>query len=115
MEWNEIKDITSLDAIMLSAKRPTLFFKHSNSCDISLMAKLRLESEDSLTENLDAYLIDVIDSKAVSNYLADKFHVRHESPQIILTYKDECLLDSSHFDINPKEIIEETIRVLQVL
>ncbi len=111
MEWNEIKDLNSLNLVLINTEKPVLLFKHSTRCDISLMAKLRLESEPELTANLDAYLIDVIDSKAVSNDLAERFHVKHESPQIILSYKNDCILDSSHFDINPKEIIEESVRV----
>jgi bacillithiol system protein YtxJ len=81
---------------------PFLIFKHSTRCMISSTAKRRLEREPH--PGLSYYLIDVIANRSLSDYLADRSRVRHESPQAFLFYNSDLVDVKSHLSISPNEI-----------
>jgi len=83
-----------------------LVFKHSPTCSISQMAKLRLESQWSDGEAIETYLVDVKSSKLISQSISEIFEVHHESPQVLLLKDGICIYDASHFDISVAEIHE---------
>ncbi|MBM3400392.1 MAG: bacillithiol system redox-active protein YtxJ [Bacteroidetes bacterium] len=87
-----------------SHAEPVLIFKHSTRCSISSMALNRM-----LTSNppLHYRLIDVIASRPVSNKVAEVFSVHHESPQLLIIHKGECIYEASHLEIQPREILQE--------
>jgi bacillithiol system protein YtxJ len=106
MNWLPLSDIDQLkDIITMSANYPVAIFKHSTSCSISSMAKMRLESSWDLN-NIKLYYLDLLRYRSVSNTIASDLHVHHESPQIILIHKGEVIYDASHFDISVEEINE---------
>ena len=45
----------------------------------------------------------------ISNAIADKFNVYHESPQILIIKNGECVYDESHQGINMSEIAEQVV------
>lgn len=57
--------------------------------------------------NADFYLLDIINSRGLSNKIAEAFHVAHESPQILVIVNGECVYDESHSGINMDEIEEQ--------
>jgi bacillithiol system protein YtxJ len=71
------------------------------------MAKRRLESNWNL--DLDAYYLDLKQYKEISNTIAEKFSVHHESPQLILLKDGEAIYDASHFDISVEELQEAIV------
>lgn len=106
MNWLPLSDIDQLkDIITMSSTNPIAIFKHSTSCSISNMAKLRLESSWDLN-NIKIYYLDLLSYRSVSNAIASDLQVHHESPQIILIHKGEVIYDASHFDISVDEIKE---------
>jgi len=85
----------------------SLIFKHSTRCPVSSMSLNRIETSKDLSEiDLDYYYLDLIKHRDISNAIANDLNVHHESPQILLVKNGECILDASHIDINPCEIIE---------
>ena len=88
-----------------SENEPIVIFKHSTSCSISGMSKMRLESSWKY-EGIKAYYLDLLSFRSLSNAIALEFDVHHESPQILLIYKGECIYDASHFDISVEELDE---------
>jgi len=90
-----------------SFDHPVVIFKHSNRCSISSIAKSRLE-HGSIDQALpfDIYEVDVIGDRAVSNYIAEVFDVYHESPQVLILSKGECIYDNSHLDITTEDLAE---------
>ncbi len=104
--WSQLTDKSQLKDIMLESKtQPVAIFKHSTSCSISGMSKMRLESAWDLN-NIKIYYLDLLNHRDISNAIAAEFHVHHESPQIILMSKGECIYDASHFDISVDELKE---------
>lgn len=108
MNWNHITNTQDvLDIEERSRAIPCLIFKHSTSCPISSIAKMRLESGwDFTAEQLEVYYLDLLSNREVSKFIADHFAVHHESPQVLLIRDGMCTYDNSHLDINVAEIHE---------
>lgn len=106
--WKTLSSTADVDvAIEDSHQHPIVFFKHSTRCSISSMAWNRIvninENESSST---DFYFLDLIQYREVSNYIADRLSVYHESPQAIVVKNGEATFDISHLEIQPKEILD---------
>lgn len=102
MNWIDLSDEAQLDGIdRLSANRPVLIFKHSTRCSISTAALNRLES--AWTDDDDAlgavYHLDLIRFRSVSNAIADRYGIQHESPQVLVIRNGRCVHHASHFGI----------------
>ncbi len=104
ISWKNITSIAQLEAIEKeSYEVPTILFKHSTSCSISAMAKSRFE-RNSNTGNEIYYYLDLLRFRDVSNAIAEKFQVHHESPQVILLKSGEVIYDDSHMAISFDEV-----------
>lgn len=60
--------------------------------------------------DLPAALVKVIESRPVSNAIADHFQIKHESPQIFLLDGQEVLWHTSHRNIQKDAIMEQVNR-----
>jgi len=104
----ELTKIEDFDNIANNKKEtPIIIFKHSTRCPISWNAKKEV---DSFLENHPeykncSYLINVIDSRPLSNYIAETLKVEHQSPQIIIK-KGSVLSHFSHFTITEQKLLE---------
>ncbi len=106
MNWNKLEGIGSIDDIIIqSEKSAILIFKHSTRCSISAMAMDRLERHWELMK-VDPYLLDVIQFRKLSDEIALRFKVKHESPQVILLTKGKVIYHASHMAISYQSIKE---------
>lgn len=107
MNWIHLTDISTIDQIIKdSFDKPQVIFKHSTRCSISSMALNRLEREQA-PANANFYYLDLLNYRNISNEIASKFSVYHESPQILIIRNGECVYDESHQGINMSEIAEQ--------
>ncbi|NNF32899.1 MAG: bacillithiol system redox-active protein YtxJ [Saprospiraceae bacterium] len=108
MKWNDLTQIDQVQQIIKNSyEKPQIIFKHSTSCSISFMAKMRLESKwHDVSKDVDLHYLDLISHRNISNHIAETFSVYHESPQVILVKDGEAEYDASHFDISVEEINE---------
>jgi bacillithiol system protein YtxJ len=108
MLWNTLDNLTQIEAIKERSNTvPCLLFKHSTRCEISSIAKFRLEQQwGNLGDNIEPYYLDLIAHRNISSQLAETFEVYHESPQVLLIHNGECIFDASHLDISVQEIQE---------
>lgn len=108
LHWNPLTSAVEAEGIKeRSFTVPCLIFKHSTSCNISAIAKYRLDDDwDFDSQVLEPYYLDLLRFRAVSAYAADAFEVHHESPQILLIVNGECVYDASHLDISVAELKE---------
>jgi bacillithiol system protein YtxJ len=67
----------------------------------------RLEREEHPAA-MDFYFLDLISYRPISNDIAERFHVHHESPQIIIIKNGEAIFDESHLAIQMDEITSFT-------
>jgi len=95
------------DAVKQSFQKPVILFKHSTRCSISSMAKSRLERSWNLSDHLDAYYLDLIAFRPVSNKIAESLNVVHESPQVILLKEGKAIYHTSHNDISVESLAAE--------
>ncbi len=108
VNWKSLEHIEEVDAIAeRSHHKPCVIFKHSIRCNISYIAKHRLEQKwDFAADELEAYYLDIIEHRPVSNYVAERFAVHHESPQVLFIRNGECTCEASHLDISVDELRE---------
>lgn len=106
MNWIPLHAAEQIDAIIERSKTvPCLIFKHSTRCNISAIAKYRLEDDWDFSEQaLEPYYLDLLAFRPLSQLISEKFQVHHESPQILIISGGECTHDASHLDISVAEI-----------
>lgn len=107
IQWNQLHAEEQLEGIVQdSFQTPQLIFKHSTRCSLSAMALNRMEREG-MHPTLTYHLLDLIAFRSLSQTVAQKFSVYHESPQVLLLKNGECIYDESHLAIDPSEIREQ--------
>ncbi|WP_031428332.1 bacillithiol system redox-active protein YtxJ [Flavimarina sp. Hel_I_48] len=85
----------------ISSKTPVLIFKHSTSCGISRMSLKQFEKEYDLEKSVvEPYFLDLKQYREISNLVASKFNVQHESPQVLLIINGEAVYNESHGSIS---------------
>ncbi|MEM8526251.1 MAG: bacillithiol system redox-active protein YtxJ [Bacteroidota bacterium] len=105
-DWRVLNDLSQLDQIVKdSHDKPVVLFKHSIRCGTSSMIKHQLESGwDFSADDLDFYYLDLINYRAISNEIADRFGIVHQSPQIIVLKNGKATYDTSHHMISVEGI-----------
>ena len=111
MNWNKLNSEEQIDQLITdSAEKPVLLFKHSTSCSISRMALDRLlrnwKTEDS--DIITPYYLDLIAFRSLSNLVAERFGIPHESPQVLLIEKGKVTYHESHYGISYAEIMKQS-------
>lgn len=95
--WTELTDLGGLNEIaQLSERKPIIIFKHSTRCSVSRMALKQFENEYDLGENVLPYYLDLLEYRSVSNEIAVRFNVVHQSPQLLLIVCGICVYNASH-------------------
>ncbi|MEM9824839.1 MAG: bacillithiol system redox-active protein YtxJ [Bacteroidota bacterium] len=102
MDWKVLNQESQLDQIITdSYQKPTVLFKHSTRCGISIGAKHRLESKWNFTsEDLDFYYLDLLNFRSISNAIAERLGIIHQSPQVIALKDGKVIYHTSHHQIN---------------
>ena len=99
ISWNPIESTEQLDAIYeQSTKRYQAIFKHSTRCGISSGVLRQFERQDDL-EEIDFHLLDLLSHRALSDEIAKRSEVWHESPQLIVIKDKKVIAHASHYDI----------------
>ncbi len=106
MNWIPLTSISQIDEIAERSKEiPCVIFKHSSRCGISAMAKFRLKGDWGFAEGeLEAFFLDLISYRDVSDAVEEKFSIRHESPQLLVIQDGNCTCHASHLDISLREL-----------
>ena len=110
MNWTSLDDISLLEEVdRISEEKPVLIFKHSTRCSISDAALARLErawttSDD---EQHTAYLLDLFRYRGVSDAIAVRYGVRHESPQALIISHGKCIHSAAHFGISYSDVLAQ--------
>lgn len=99
IEWNDLTSIQQLDDIVL-AEVPAVIFKHSTRCDMSSTMLRKFEAKFDFKENeLIPYYLDLIHYRDISNEIASRFGIEHQSPQIIMIKNGKASGHAAHRDI----------------
>jgi bacillithiol system protein YtxJ len=104
----ELRSIEEIEGVFSeSAERPVFIFKHSTACPISAAAHRRVSQYLETRESGGApfYLVKVIESRPVSNLIAEELGVKHQSPQLILVRAGKAVWNVSHAAISAEAIL----------
>lgn len=105
--WHALTETRQLDEIEKeSEKKPIVIFKHSTSCGISRMVLNNLERNYDLPRDKEVklYFLDLLANRELSNEVAKRFAVRHESPQMIILKDKKVVHHASHQSIDLQSI-----------
>ena len=105
INWINLTDLGQLNEIVVaSSEKPVVIFKHSTRCSVSRMALKQFENEFDLEGKVDTYYLDLIEYRDISNEIASRFGVYHQSPQLLLIKEGKSVYDVSHDDIDAREL-----------
>lgn len=108
INWNNLTDLDQLGEIMFNSnEKPAVIFKHSTRCSISRMALKQFENEFALQDKVTPYFLDLLNYREISNEIANRFQVQHQSPQILVIKDGKSVYDASHSDIDAVELEEK--------
>ncbi len=107
MEWTALSTEGELNELIESSDTLLVcIFKHSTRCSISTMVRSRLENGwKAENDNTIFYYLDVLKHRELSDRIADKFSITHQSPQLIILKNGNVAHHSSHTSISA-EVIE---------
>ncbi len=92
----ELRSAADLDRV-LADPSPVLLFKHSTACPISGAAHREFEAwVGGAPQGVRIARVLVIEARPVSNAIAERLGVRHESPQAILVKDGKAAWTASH-------------------
>lgn len=105
INWIPLQYLGQLDEMVaISDQKPALIFKHSTRCSISRFALKQFENEYALEDKVDAYFLDLLEYRDISNEIASRFGVYHQSPQLLLIKNGQSVYDASHDAIDAGDL-----------
>lgn len=106
--WKQLRTEEGVvQIIKQSHNKPCVIFKDSKTCGISASAKHRIHSDfDTIKDDVEFYYLDLLQYRNVSNLIAEKLNVIHQSPQIIILKNGAVIHHSSHYAISVGKIAE---------
>lgn len=106
MPWHVLSKMAQLDEIVEESKtKPVAIFKHSTRCGISRGVLKLLEKNYNLKdEQLKIYYLDLLQNRDISNEIAARFKVNHESPQMIVIKNGAVVHHDSHHSIEASHL-----------
>jgi bacillithiol system protein YtxJ len=106
VSWTPLTDLKELDAmIQASYTQPVLVFKHSTRCSISRMALRQFEADWNLEGKITPYFLDLLEYRPISNAIAERLGVVHQSPQVIVIKDGLAVYDASHEGIDVMALV----------
>ena len=102
MNWKHLTSLADLDkAISASDLGTVVLFKHSTRCSVSRMAlKMFEQGWDESLSNVSAYYLDLLENRPVSASIAEKLHIEHQSPQMLILQHGQVVHHSNHHSID---------------
>ena len=97
IELNSIEKLEQLFA--KSNEQPVVLFKHSLTCPISAGVYEEVSGVES-----DVNIVIMQKARDVSNEIAQKTGIRHESPQAIVLKDGKVSYHASHYDITAQNL-----------
>lgn len=104
--WIELNSMEQVEAMVEKSKtKPQLIFKHSTRCGISRMVINQFKkSYGCSAEDVDLYYLDLLAYRSISDRIAEKFQVIHQSPQLLVVKNGVVVASESHSGINSMDL-----------
>ncbi len=105
MSLEKLSTMQQLDEL-LGQNKTLIFLKNSTTCPVSHEAFREFEKLSKEMETETFYYLNVQEARPFSNEIAEKFAVKHESPQALLFNDGEVAWHTSHWNITYKVLKE---------
>ena len=103
--WIQLTDLGQLNEIVdSSTDKVVVIFKHSTRCSISRMVLKQFENEFDLQDKVVPYFLDLLEHRDISNEIATRFEVQHQSPQLIVIKDRKAVYNASHESIDAEKL-----------
>ena len=100
IDWISLTEPGQLTAIAKQTAKTSVLFKHSTRCGISNAVLKQFESKnEALNGAFDFYFLDLLNYRSISNEIAEKFGVEHQSPQLLVVKNGTVVASASHYDL----------------
>lgn len=93
-----------LDALL--KEKEVIVFKHSNTCPVSAEAFEEYQAFTVSKPSLPAVYLVVQEDRELSNYIAETYHVKHQSPQAIIFKNGNVSWHESHWRITQESLTD---------
>jgi bacillithiol system protein YtxJ len=102
----EMKKIISVEEFneVVNENESFLFLKHSTTCPISGAGHEAFSNYVNNQNSVKAYYLHVQEARPLSNYIAETYGVKHESPQALFFEDGKVKWDISHWKITEEEL-----------
>jgi bacillithiol system protein YtxJ len=106
-QLDKMEQFDEIDEI--SKTKPVVLFKHSTRCSISRMALKQFDAKFYYPEEkIDWYLLDLLNHRDLSNEIAHRYNVVHQSPQIVVIRNGKAVFNESHDSISAEDLKQFT-------
>ena len=96
--WSQLTTIEQFNVIVEQSRTKTqAIFKHSTRCGVSSGVLKQFEKQSSTT--IDFHYLDLLNHREISNDIASRFNVRHQSPQLLVIKNGVDVAHDAHYDI----------------
>ena len=100
INWIPLTEIEQLNEIIEKSKDKTqAIFKHSTRCGVSRGVIKKFQNKATIDNAIDFYYLDLLSYRNISNEIASKFQVIHQSPQLLVIEDGVVAAHDSHYDI----------------
>lgn len=96
------------DILTRSQDKLILVYKHSSACPICSHAKAQLEAYLKNRNEVEVLMVTVQERRDISNEIAEKLGVKHETPQLLFVKNGIVEQSLNHYSIT-KERIEKVL------
>ncbi|MEJ6491184.1 MAG: bacillithiol system redox-active protein YtxJ [Flavobacteriales bacterium] len=102
--WQKLTEMSQLQEILDNKSgEQHILFKHSTRCNISSIAFRRFETEWNEEYNsTHIWYLDLLVHRDISNSIAEKTGVYHQSPQVIALKNGEVIYTETHGQISSR-------------
>ena len=100
----ELETLDDLNRVLETGT--VVLYKHSTACWISSMTWNHIRRFAKKSPEVNIGVVRVIEERAISNAIAERFGIRHESPQAILVEDGEPIWHASHLKISAAALLK---------
>ena len=104
---HRLEDDAQLEAAL--AEPRAVIYKHSPRCGTCIAAEREMSFFAEGHAAVPVYRVDVLARRELSDAIARRLQVRHESPQVILVAAGQAVWSAAHWDVRAVDL-EEHIR-----
>jgi bacillithiol system protein YtxJ len=83
--WKPLENWEVIEGLQEVSGRPRVIFKHSTRCGLSGMMLRRFQQNwEQAQDQADFYLLDLVNHRDLSDAIARRFEIPHQSPQVLI-------------------------------